>query len=85
VEGETLDLRADKSLLLGHLISEVQNLRRENSDEHLKIFARLDESDKYIAILKISRCALSGLDKYGLVKAAIIAAISGFVGFQIAC
>lgn len=90
-DNEVLDLRGDKAVLLGRLAEaleylrlDIANLKKANDEDHTKIFDRLNEGEDYMFILKLSRCALSRLDDYGIFKALILAAISALIGYQLA-
>lgn len=90
-QDETVDLRGDRALLLGNLVGAVRELRNdilelktENAQEHTKIFARLEEGDRNMYVLKFSRCLLGQLDNYGILKAIALAAISAIIGFELA-
>lgn len=71
-------------MLLGQLVQAVNALIVKNNEEHKKIFERLDDGDKYLAVLKFSRCSLHWLDSQGLFKVIGTAILSGSIGYLIA-
>ena len=71
-------------MLLGQLVQAVNALIQKNDEEHRKIFDRLDDGDKYLAVLKFSRCSLHWLDRQGLFKVVGTIIISGCMGYLIA-
>lgn len=75
-----IDKTENKDILLGRLVEAVGELQKDVSD----IKKRLEEGDKDLVILRFSRCLLGTLDKYGLVKCLLIAAISAATGYSLA-
>lgn len=73
-----------QEMLLGQLVQAVNALIVKNNEEHKKIFERLDDGDKYLAVLKFSRCSLHWLDSQGLFKVIGTAILSGAIGYLIA-
>lgn len=53
---------------LDHLTKSQEELKEVNSKEHEKIFARLEEGDKYLFVFKASRCTFDWLNRNGLIK-----------------
>jgi hypothetical protein len=61
-------LSENEFVTLGKIIARLDTLIESNKEDHNKIFAQINETDKNIVILKFSRCAFSWLDNRGVIK-----------------
>ena len=61
-------LSENELVTLGKIIARLDTLIETNKEDHNKIFAQINETDKNIVILKFSRCAFSWLDNRGVIK-----------------
>jgi hypothetical protein len=76
-----IPLDCSKDMVLGQVVEAVNGLRESNEKDHQKIFERLDEGDKYLAVLKVSRCMFTWLDGNGAFYALLSAAFLLVVGW----
>jgi hypothetical protein len=60
-------------MLLGSIVTSLNELKEQNKQEHEKIFKRLDDGEQYLLVLKLSRCALGWLDRNGIIKCMLLA------------
>jgi len=77
-------------MLLGQLVGavnaltlKVDEIQSENQQEFKKINERLDEGDRYLVIIKWSRCSLEWLDRNGFLKYSALAAIFTVIGMML--
>lgn len=73
-----------QELLMGQVVQAINALIATNKEDHEKIFKRLDDGDKYLAVLKFSRCSIQWLDQQGLFKVLGTIFISGALGYFLA-
>lgn len=73
-----------QELLMGQVVQAINALIATNKEDHEKIFQRLDDGDKYLAILKFSRCSIHWLDRQGFFKVLGTILVSGAVGYFLA-
>ncbi len=57
-----------RDIVLGQVVGALNGLIASNQEDHARIFARLDEGDKYLFIFKASRCSFEWLDRQGAIK-----------------
>ena len=71
----------NRDITLGMIISRLDQLMETNTKEHNLITERLNENDKNVVILKVSRCIYSWLDNKGVVKWAAVACSVAIIDF----
>jgi hypothetical protein len=71
----------NRDITLGMIWERLDNLIESNTEAHKQIKERLDENDKNVVILKLSRCAYTWLDNKGVVKWAACLCAVGVVDF----
>ena len=73
----------NRDITLGMIISRLDQLMETNTKEHNLITERLNENDKNVVILKVSRCIYSWLDNKGVVKWAAVACSVAIIDFLV--
>ncbi len=71
-----------RDIILGQVVQAVNTLIESNREDHAKIFARLDEGDKYLFVFKASRCTFDWLNRNGFLKWGLIGsafAVGGWI------
>lgn len=70
---------SSRDMILGQVVQAVNNLtktvddfKESNQSEHKEFSKRLEEGDQYLFIFKLSRCAVSWLDRQGAIKGALL-------------
>lgn len=71
----------NRDVVLGQVVQAVNALTTSNKEDHDKIFARLDEGDKYLFVFKASKCTLSWLNRNGFIKIGLLSILTGFIGW----
>lgn len=70
-----------RDLILGQLVQAVNSLIKTNREEHDRIFARLDESEKYLFVFKASRCSFDWLSRNGFLKWSLLCSACAAIGW----
>jgi len=70
-----------RDIILGQVVQAVNCLTTSNKNEHDKIFARLDEGDKYLFVFKASRCTFSWLGRNGVLKWGLVGSAFTAIGW----
>jgi hypothetical protein len=71
----------NRDITLGMVIERIDHLIASNTKEHNLITERLNENEKNVVILKVSRCIYSWLDNKGVVKWAAVACSVAIIDF----
>lgn len=72
-----------RDLLLGQVVQAVNSLIESNKQDHEKIFARLDEGDRYLFVFKASRCSLAWLNRNGFLKYGLVCSAFAAIGWAV--
>ena len=74
----------NRDLILGQVVQSVNSLVASNKEDHEKIFARLDEGDRYLFVFKASRCTFSWLNRNGFLKWGLVGSAFAAIGWLVA-
>ena len=72
-----------RDLILGQVVQAVNCLTATNKEDHDKIFARLDEGDKYLFVFKASRCTFDWLNRNGFLKWGLVGSLFAALGWLV--
>lgn len=73
-----------RDLILGQVVQAVNGLIESNTKDHDKIFARLEEGDRYLFVFKASRCSLAWLSRNGFLKWGLVGSAFAAIGWLVA-
>jgi len=75
---------SSRDLLLGQVVQAVNGLIVSNKADHDKIFAQLEEGNRYLFIFKASRCSFDWLNRNGFLKWGLLGTVCGLIGWLVA-